>query len=163
MLFLKPIINEIGNSYVEAETRNRERMDLVIDYRGEQSIIELKVWRGNAYNKRGEKQLSDYLDYFHLKKGYMLSLNFNKKKKTGIQEIVLGDKILREWILPRIAHPLGLVKSNIIHSQVLKHLKQRFPKMSESHRAVVREVLFDQHMAVESSHLRDGEDADASE
>ena len=99
MLFLKPIINEIGNSYGEAETRNRERMDLVIDYRGEQSIIELKVWRGNAYNKRGEKQLSDYLDYFHLKKGYMLSLNFNKKKKTGIQEIVLGDKILIEAVV----------------------------------------------------------------
>ena len=99
MLFLKPIINGIGNSYVEAETRNRERMDLVIDYRGEQSIIELKVWRGNAYNKRGEEQLSDYLDYFHLKKGYMLSFNFNKKKKTGIQEIILGDKILIEAVV----------------------------------------------------------------
>ncbi|MCD7883995.1 MAG: AAA-like domain-containing protein, partial [Lachnospiraceae bacterium] len=72
MLFLKPIINGSGNCYVEAETRNRERMDLVIDYHGEQFICELKIWHGNAYNERGEKQLSDYLDYFHLKKGYML-------------------------------------------------------------------------------------------
>lgn len=40
MLFLKPIINGTGNSYVEAETRNRERMDLVIDYLGEQFVIE---------------------------------------------------------------------------------------------------------------------------
>lgn len=40
--------------YVEAETRGRERMDLVIDYRGEQFVVELKVWRGNAYNERGE-------------------------------------------------------------------------------------------------------------
>lgn len=43
MLFLKPIINGAGNSYVEAETRNRKRMDLVIDYLGEQFVIELKV------------------------------------------------------------------------------------------------------------------------
>ena len=77
MLFLKPIINGVGNCYVEAQTRNRERMDLVIDYRGEQSIVEMKVWRGNAYNERGQEQLSAYLDYFHLKKGYMLSFNFN--------------------------------------------------------------------------------------
>ncbi len=34
MLFLKPIINGVGSSYVEPETRNRERMDLVIAYRG---------------------------------------------------------------------------------------------------------------------------------
>lgn len=40
-------------------------MDVVIYYHGEQHIIEMKVWRGNAYNERGEKQLSDYLDYFH--------------------------------------------------------------------------------------------------
>lgn len=96
MLFLKPIINGVGNSYVEPETRSRERMDLVIDYRGEQSIIEMKVWRGNAYHERGEEQLSEYLDHFHLKKGYMLSFNFNKKKEVGVKEILLGDKLLIE-------------------------------------------------------------------
>lgn len=99
MLFLKPIINGIGNSYVEAETRNRERMDLVIDYLGEQFVIELKVWRGNAYNVRGEEQLSDYLEYFHLKKGYMLSFNFNKNKEIGVKDIILGDKLLVEAVV----------------------------------------------------------------
>ena len=96
MLFLKPIINGTGNCYVEPETRNRERMDLVIDYLGEQYVCELKIWHGNAYRERGEKQLSDYLDYFHLKKGYMLSFNFNRKKEIGVKEIVLGDKLLIE-------------------------------------------------------------------
>ncbi|MCD7814083.1 MAG: ATP-binding protein [Lachnospiraceae bacterium] len=99
MLFLKPIINGEGNCYVEAETRNHERTDLVIDYHGEQFIIEMKVWRGNAYNQRGERQLSDYLDYFHLKKGYMLSFNFNKKKKIGVTDILLGDKVLVEAVV----------------------------------------------------------------
>lgn len=99
MLFLRPIINGTGNCYVEAETRNRERMDLVIDYHGEQSIIEMKVWHGNAYHERGEEQLSGYLDYFHLKKGYMLSFNFNKKKEIGIKEIILGDRLLIEAVV----------------------------------------------------------------
>lgn len=99
MLFLKPIINGIGNTYVESQTRNHERMDLVIDYRGQQSIIELKIWRGNAYNERGEEQLSGYLDYFHLKKGYMLSFNFNKKKEVGVKEILLGDRVLIEAVV----------------------------------------------------------------
>jgi len=99
MLFLKPIINGVGNSYVEPETRNRERMDLVIDYRGEQSVIEMKVWRGNAYHERGEEQLVGYLHHFRLKKGYMLSFNFNKKKETGVKEIVLGDKVLIEAVV----------------------------------------------------------------
>ncbi|MCD8014751.1 MAG: AAA-like domain-containing protein [Lachnospiraceae bacterium] len=99
LLFLKPIINGIGNYSIEPQTRNSERMDLVIFYKGEQNILELKLWRGNAYNKRGENQLSGYLDYFHLKKGYMLSFNFNKNKKPGIQEIVLGDRLLIEAVV----------------------------------------------------------------
>ena len=84
---------------MEAETRSRERMDLVIDYRGEQFIIELKIWRGNAYNERGERQLSDYLDYFGIKKGYMLSFDFNKKKEIGVKEVILGDKLLIEAVV----------------------------------------------------------------
>ena len=99
MLYLKPIINGVGNCYVEPETRNRERMDLVIDYRGEQFVLELKIWRGNAYNTRGEKQLSGYLDYFHLQKGYMLSFNFNKTKQVGLKEITVGDKLLIEAVV----------------------------------------------------------------
>lgn len=99
MLFLKPVINGVGNAYVEAETRNRERTDLIIDYHGEQFIIEMKIWRGNAYNERGEQQLTDYLDYYHLKKGYMLSFNFNKKKEIGVREIILKDKVLIEAVV----------------------------------------------------------------
>jgi len=62
MLYLKPIINGVGNYYVEARTRNQERTDLIIDYLGTQFIIELKLWRGNAYNELGETQLIDCLE-----------------------------------------------------------------------------------------------------
>lgn len=99
MLYLKPIINGTGNYYVEARTRNQERTDLIIDYCGEQFIIEMKVWRGNAYNERGEEQLITYLEHYHLKKGYMLSFNFNKKKEIGLKEVKLGDKVLIEAVV----------------------------------------------------------------
>lgn len=68
---------------------------LGIDYLGHQYVVELKIWHGDEYNKRGEKQLADYLNYYHLKQGYLLSFNFNKKKQTGIKEIyVEGKKII---------------------------------------------------------------------
>lgn len=96
LLYLRPIINGNGNYYIEAQTRNRERTDVIIDYGGEQSIVELKVWRGDAYHKRGEKQLMEYLEYYHLDKGYMLSFNFNKHKEIGVKEICLDGRILIE-------------------------------------------------------------------
>lgn len=99
LLYLRPIINGTGNYYIEAETRNARRMDVVVDYLGERFIIELKIWHGNAYNERGEKQLSDYLDYFKLRKGYMLSYNFNRKKELGVKEIRIGDRILVEAVV----------------------------------------------------------------
>ncbi|MCI9144678.1 MAG: ATP-binding protein [Lachnospiraceae bacterium] len=99
LLFVRPIINGKGNYYIEARTRNYRRTDVIIDFQGQQSVIELKIWRGNEYHSRGEEQLAEYLDYYQLKRGYMVSFNFNKKKQTGIREIVLGDKILVEAVV----------------------------------------------------------------
>lgn len=99
LLYLLPIINGTGNYYVESRTRNMERTDVIVDYQGEQIVVELKIWRGNAYKERGERQLMNYLDYYHLKKGYMLSFNFNKGKKIGVSRIVLGDKVLIEAVV----------------------------------------------------------------
>ena len=96
LLFLKPIINGTGNYYIEAQTRNQRRTDIIVDYLGEQHIIELKIWHGEKYNADGEQQLSDYLDYYHLKKGYMLTFNFNKNKEIGVKRVQFKDKELIE-------------------------------------------------------------------
>lgn len=80
LLYLKPIINGTGNYYVEAQTRDARRTDVIVDYCGEQFIIELKIWRGNEYNERGERQPADYLDFYHKDKGYMISFNFSRRK-----------------------------------------------------------------------------------
>lgn len=99
LIFLKPIINGSGNYYIESRTRNMKRTDVIIDYKGTQEVLEMKIWHGQEYNKRGEKQLLEYLEYYHLQKGYMLSFNFNKKKQVGVNEVVLGDKILVEAVV----------------------------------------------------------------
>ena len=99
LLYLRPIINGVGNYYVESWTRNMERTDVVVDYRGEQFVIELKVWRGSAYHERGEGQLIEYLDYYHLNQGYMISFNFNKKKEIGVKELEIGEKVLIEAVV----------------------------------------------------------------
>ncbi len=96
LLYLKPIINGTGNYYIEAQTRDAGRTDIIVDYRGRQFIIELKIWRGNEYNQRGEKQLVAYLDFYGADQGYLLSFNFNKNKTTGIQEITCGGKHILE-------------------------------------------------------------------
>lgn len=87
LLYIKPIINGTGNYYIEARTRDNRRTDIIIDYRGKRYIVELKIWRGEEYHTRGEKQLFEYLNYYNEEKGYLLSFNFNKKKETGIQEV----------------------------------------------------------------------------
>lgn len=99
LLYLKPIINGTGNYYIEAQTRDAKRTDIVVDYLGEQFVIELKIWRGNEYNKRGERQLAEYLDYFHLKKGYLISFNFNKKKEIGVKELRVEGKTIIEAVV----------------------------------------------------------------
>jgi len=99
LLYLRPIINGTGNYYIEAQTRELKRTDVIVDYRGEQYIIELKIWHGNEYNHRGEKQLVGYLEDYHVDKGYMVSFNFNKNKKIGVKELLIDDKVLIEAVV----------------------------------------------------------------
>ena len=99
LLFIRPIINGTGNYYIETQTLDGRRMDLVIDYMGERFVIELKIWRGNAYNERGEDQLIGYLKDFHLSKGYMLSYNFNKNKQIGMRRIMIDGRELVEAVV----------------------------------------------------------------
>jgi len=99
LLYLRPIINGSGNYYIESRTRDLRRTDLIVDYQGEQFVIEMKIWYGDEYNRRGKEQLAGYLEDYHLKKGYILSFNFNKNKKIGVTESVCGDKVIIEAVV----------------------------------------------------------------
>ena len=56
----------------------------------------MKIWHGQEYHEKGEMQLSEYLDAYHLKKGYLIIFCFNRKKETGVKEVLIGDKVLVE-------------------------------------------------------------------
>ncbi len=99
LLYLRPIINGTGNYYIEAQTRDQRRTDVIVDYLGKQYIIELKIWHGDEYNTQGEKQLSEYLDYYHIDKAYLLSFNFNKNKQSGMHTIELNGRTIVEGVV----------------------------------------------------------------
>ena len=99
LLYLRPIINGAGNYYMEAQTRDQRRTDVIVDYHSEQFILEMKLWHGEEYKNRGEKQLLEYLDYYHIQKGYMLSFNFNKNKQIGVKTIHAEGKIIVEAVV----------------------------------------------------------------
>ena len=96
LTYVAPIINGTGTYSIEEQTRNKLRMDVVIHYLGKRYVVELKIWRGTRYNEDGEKQIMEYLDYFDLSTGYMVSFNFNKKKESGVKRVIIGDKLLFE-------------------------------------------------------------------
>ena len=80
LCFLKPIINGTGFYYVEPETRNGGRMDIVVSFAGEEFVIELKIWRGEKYEVEGKVQLAEYLKTRGLNEGYLVTFSFLKNK-----------------------------------------------------------------------------------
>jgi hypothetical protein len=80
LCFLKPIINGSGFYYVEPETRNGGRIDLVVSYAGEEFVIELKIWRGEKYEVEGKVQLAEYLKTRNLQEGFLVTFSFLKNK-----------------------------------------------------------------------------------
>ena len=99
LLFIRPIIYGTGNYSIEPETRNRKRMDLVIDYKGDQFVIELRIWHGSTYHKDDEEQFCGYLDRLHLNKGYLLTYSFNETKKVEISRRRVKGKKLIELVV----------------------------------------------------------------
>lgn len=95
LAYLKPILNGRGFSFVEAQTRENRRMDVVITYGAEKFIVELKIWNGRKYEEKGLEQLTEYLDAQKLDIGYMLIFNFNNEKEYTAQWLeVKGKKVL---------------------------------------------------------------------
>lgn len=81
LCFLKPIINGTGFYYVEPQTRNTTRMDIVVTYGGEEHIIELKIWHGDKLHQQAYQQLLGYMDNRNQSTGYLITFSFNKDKE----------------------------------------------------------------------------------
>ena len=100
LTFLKPIINGTGFYYVEPQTRDNRRMDLVVTYDKQEFIIELKIWRGDKYEESGRDQLASYLATRNMEEGYLVTFDFSKNKKDAEpQWIEWNGKRLYEAII----------------------------------------------------------------
>ncbi|MBU0764879.1 MAG: AAA-like domain-containing protein [Bacteroidetes bacterium] len=90
LVFLNPIINGIGFSFKEVETGEEKRLDIVILFRNEKFVVELKIWRGQEYHKKGINRLKEYMKSEGVDKGYMLIMDkgrhkeFTHEKQSGI-------------------------------------------------------------------------------
>ena len=78
---------------------DERRMEIVITCRNWRYVVELKRWYGPKYHQKGLEQLSDYLDTYSLREGYLLIYNFNKNKEYKEEEILFGEKrIFAVWV-----------------------------------------------------------------
>jgi len=80
-MFLKPIINGYGFSFKEVQTGPEKRMDVVVIFRDEKFVIELKIWRGEEYHKSGIDQLHGYMKSESINTGYMLIADKTRNKQ----------------------------------------------------------------------------------
>jgi len=95
LAFINPIINGTGFAFKEVQGGDEKRFDIVITYNRNMYILELKIWRGEEYNKKGLLQLGEYLDQYDLDEGYLLIFDFRKTEslagKIGIRDIYIND------------------------------------------------------------------------
>lgn len=80
LTFLKPIINGSGFYYVEPQTRDNRRMDLIVTYNQQEFVVEMKIWRGEKYEEKGRSQLAGYLSTRGLDEGYLVTFDFSKNR-----------------------------------------------------------------------------------
>ncbi len=101
LCFLKPIINGAGNYYLETESFDKKKADIVVDYHGKRYLIELKIWHGENYEQSGREQLVGYLERYGLSEGWLLSFCFNKNKEQliGTKAMEMDGKTIFETVI----------------------------------------------------------------
>ena len=99
LAFLKPIINGHGYDFKEVETIDEKRMDIVVTFKEQKYVIELKIWRGAKYHKKGLDKLNLYLEGQSLTKGYLIIFNDTKRHRWK-QELIKhkGKEIFSVWV-----------------------------------------------------------------
>jgi hypothetical protein len=90
--YIKPLINGNGFYHIESQFTDLRRMDIVIDFGGEQFIVELKLWKGEAAMEKAYEQLLGYMQSKGADRSYLLTFDFRKTKEAQEPEWVpMGD------------------------------------------------------------------------
>ena len=81
LMFLKPIINGFGFTFKEVQTGAEKRIDIIVVFKNEKFVVELKLWKGEKAHEEGLAQLKAYMQAESVEQGYMLIMNKNKSKE----------------------------------------------------------------------------------
>jgi hypothetical protein len=95
MVFLKPILNGIGFTFKEVQTGPEKRMDVVVIFKSQKFVVEMKIWRGETEHKKGIEQLKGYMISESVDQGYMLIFDKNRNKEFVCE---MEDEILCVYI-----------------------------------------------------------------
>ena len=101
LAFIRPVINGRGFDFKEVQVSEEKRIDIVVTFGNKKYIIELKLWRGEAYHREGIRQLCGYLDQQRETTGYLLIYDLRKESgQTGKWETIEteGKKIHAAWV-----------------------------------------------------------------
>jgi len=83
LTYLKPLINGVGFYHIESNLTDSRRMDVIVDYKNDQFIIELKIWYGESKHQKAYEQLCNYLDTKNVMKGYLLTFDFREERNKA--------------------------------------------------------------------------------
>jgi len=101
LAFIRPIINGRGFDFKEVQVSEEKRLDIVVTLDNKKYIIELKIWRGEAYHREGILQLCGYLDVQNETAGYLLIYDLRKESGLiGKNELIEADgkTIFAAWV-----------------------------------------------------------------
>lgn len=99
LAFFKPVINGQGFYFVECQTGFEQRQDVVITFGNSKYIIELKIWRGSEYHKKGIKQLQEYFKHENADEGYLVIFDRNENKEYKSENIKReGKNVFAVWV-----------------------------------------------------------------
>jgi len=101
LTFIRPILNGRGFDFKEVQVSEEKRLDIMITFDNMKYIVELKIWRGEAYHKEGIRQLCDYLDRQNERVGYLLIYDMRKESgRAGQSETINfeGKEIFVAWV-----------------------------------------------------------------
>ncbi len=94
-MYLKPVLNGVGFSYKEVQISEEKRLDVIVIFKNEKFIIELKLWKGAKLHKQGINQIKDYMKREKVNDGYMIIMNKNQNKEFKTTD---EDGIFTAWV-----------------------------------------------------------------
>jgi len=100
MAFLQRIINGGGSIHREYAL-GRKRVDLLVGWKNQRIVIELKIKRSNKSISNGLVQTAGYMDTSHATEGHLVVFDRTPEKswdeKIFVRQELVGDKTITVW------------------------------------------------------------------